>query len=698
MTIERYPEFLRGMAEQIDKFLDKRIAVYGLGFYTEECIRCFPQLEIKGLMDGFKENGEAYGRRIMSCGEVLAEGVDCIVIAARPASVRVIYRRIEDFCNTNQIELYDIYGNDLCHTDRKKERRNFPVCERRKLEKLIRRADVVCFDVFDTLLIREVPEPQDIFYWIEQYKKPPVDGFARLRAGAEHEILGSGPASLADIYGWIEKGTLLTRDECSDLAAQEIRTEKDFLRIRAELKRTYDRTVELGKKIYLISDMYLSKKVIGEILWDLGIRKYDDLFISCEYGKTKRQGLFSLVKELEKGRTILHIGDDWQADIEAAGNQGIDAFWIPSVNELMENSDFEELIGKRKSLSEGIQTKKFACKLFQNPFDRYTQDGKVVIDSPYDLGYAFFAPLITLFALWMFREWKEDGIECVLFGARDGYLLHKLYQIYSDMFPEEKKIKNIYFYISRKAGMLANMEEAGQIQELGRMNFTGSPEQMLRNRFGLEDSEILPYKGQEVSAYVEEHVGLILERTVIHKKNYLKYIDNLNIGDMKKIAFVDFASTGTCQMSLEQLWGRKVEGFYFKRLKCDNIGKRNLSVRSFMSGQVTLEALFPLLEAVIASWEPMLSGFTENGKPSFSKEYRNTEQLRTLKEVQNGITDYFKEWIRLGIPTDRGSIENAAAILESVSGKNTEWPAAMCSWKETDEFYGREIRLSDLYS
>ena len=112
----------------------------------------------------------------------------------------------------------------------------------------------------------------------------------------------------------------------------EMDTELQFCYANPFMQEVYEKLQRLGKRIILISDMYLPKEFIGRILDKNGYFGYDKLYVSCEYGKSKIDGsLFALVRSEQSGR-IVHVGDNARSDIVMAKKNGFDAFYYPNVS------------------------------------------------------------------------------------------------------------------------------------------------------------------------------------------------------------------------------------------------------------------------------------------------------------------------------------------------------------------------------
>jgi len=266
--------------------------IYGVGPKSENLIEKHSS-RILGLMDKHKTGEVFYGKRVLSEKEVIKSGAKKIIVAARAANVRIIYRRIKDFCIENGIYVFDDNGNDLTE-----ERRggDFFVTNKDILnsaKEKIDFADVVSFDVFDTLIVRRCLYPTDVFEIAEENK--------------------SGIPQ----------------------------TERNLCSARGEIVDLLNYAYKLEKEVWLVSDMYLPCETIYEILQNLGIAcALERILISCDCGEEKTTGLFDILKaRVGASRKILHIGDSLEADYTAPLAFGInDAIHIPSRLDLLENS------------------------------------------------------------------------------------------------------------------------------------------------------------------------------------------------------------------------------------------------------------------------------------------------------------------------------------------------------------------------
>ena len=171
-----------------DGFRD--MILYGLGKPTEEILKAFPAFPVAGLLDGYREDGEFCGKQIIALTSLAGRNAQ-IVILARKASEKVIYRRIKDFCREQAIPVYSadggllgqvLYGEDPGDGAIRQEKEEYFLRSLDELRQMANHYDTISFDIFDTLLIRRA-QPEKIFRLVGKEQGMTPD-FAQLRIGA----------------------------------------------------------------------------------------------------------------------------------------------------------------------------------------------------------------------------------------------------------------------------------------------------------------------------------------------------------------------------------------------------------------------------------------------------------------------------------------------------------------------------------
>lgn len=93
----------------IAKGKDKRIVLYGIGKHTKAILdELGDQYNFVGLMDAEKAGEKLWGYPILHVNELKENGVDLIVIIARPSVHQIIYRRIAEYVENNNIPAFQL--------------------------------------------------------------------------------------------------------------------------------------------------------------------------------------------------------------------------------------------------------------------------------------------------------------------------------------------------------------------------------------------------------------------------------------------------------------------------------------------------------------------------------------------------------------------------------------------------------------
>ena len=697
--------FLNTFKENFEKHKNKRIVIYGLSYGTKLIVENFPDFNICGLMDGYRTDGSIYEKKILSYQEVIALQIDMIIIVARPNITELIRNRIAAFCKKNSIVLFSADGKKLNIKMNKLDNEYFSI-SRELLQNKIDTYDIISFDVFDTLLMRKTLQPKDIFSLVEvraMKEKNIQCAFEKNRILAEQNLLASFIPNYLQIYNELQFITGISDDEKEYLMDLELRIESQMLIPRKEMVRVFDYAKSRNKKIYLISDMYLSSNWIGNQLKKAGIIGYDELMISNEYSTSKGQNLFNVFIHKVKDKKILHIGDSEAFDIMAAQRNGIDNFRILSAYDMLQISVYKEVLYEIVDLTGRLQVGYFISRIFNSPFALFEYDGKGRVKTGRDIGYIYMAPIITDFLLWLANKIKDKKSARVLFSARDGYLIDKLYGILRKKESLIKLPEGLYFLTSRILCISASLFNEDDILWSMNNTFSGSPEELLKKRYFLTEGEIEyfdPNKYSSISQYILAHKKAILSKSAEIREKYMEYISGLGLNGDDDLIFFDFVSTGTCQLCLSRLLNADLKGYYFYRFNTMDIAKQKLLIEAPYTSEGILAANSLLLECILTSFVPTVKGFDSSGKPVYLEERRTEEELCYIKEVQDGIVEYFEDFIKYRDVDDLDAkdISLGEIFLKFITPQySTIINNIFRTYIIDDEFHNENLHVSNIY-
>lgn len=680
------------LLQVLERYRGQKIALYGLGTETERALLTLgDQFSIVGLLDGYRQSGSLYGKAILTLEQAAAEGVALILVVARPGSCKAIAKRIGKICREHQIDLLDIRGRDLCDTNRVVyDFKRVKGYRKREFLQTAASYDVISVDLFDTLVMRQTLFPTDVFEiadyrWRE--RGVVIEQFCEKRLESEKALSGTTAPTLAEIYARVTNNASAGTVRPRELAEMEWEVDCGLLVPRRELCEAVSTLYQSGKEVYIVSDTYYSEAQIKKMLKKCGIDFYTECIVSCRYRTGKTQGLFRVLKDKIGDKTCLHIGDDPVADVEAAQRNGIASCRIYSGIDLLEMTGYLGLWDAVETLSDRIRAGMLAARLFNSPFQFEDESQKICVRRAHDLGYLFFAPMISDFVIWFERQVRKAQIANVWFGARDGYLVKKLYDAWTE------ETSSVYFLTSRIAAIRAGVENEADLRYVGEMKFSGSLQQQILERFGVtvaaggENQTLCDYKAQ------------ILQQTAIDRENYKRYIDTLEIRE-GPIAFFDFVAKGTGQMYIGRLVKNPLKGFYFLQLEEEYMRAKALDIVPFYRNEEKdTSAIFDnyyILETVLTSPDAMVRGFDGRGAPYYGSETREEADIACLMEAQSGILSYFQTYTRVcprqAVTVNKKFDETTLALLGSVEVSDRDF----LRLKVEDPFFNRMTDITDL--
>lgn len=301
--------------------------------------------------------------------------------------------------------------------------------------KRISEKEYVSFDIFDTLIKRDVKKPTDVFSIIEHNYK--ICDFYKRRIEAEKIARkGKVDTTINEIYDIYNELYLNNINEAEKIKNIEKQVEYELCVQNKLLKKVYDFCIENNKKVYLISDMYLSSEILKEILEKNGYSRYEKLYVSCEYNKTKANGeLYKyVIQELGVDTSkLIHIGNDIKTDYIMALKNKISTVKVKTKT-YTGNSLLDVFLSNHKSNSSNFY---------------------------YDFGYSNFGPLLYGFCLWLKENVKKNDIDNIYFLARDGYIIKKAYEM---IFGEQDNI--YYLEASRRSLRVPYLSQKNSIDEM----------------------------------------------------------------------------------------------------------------------------------------------------------------------------------------------------------------------------------------
>lgn len=672
------------------------IAIYGLSTETEKVLPEFVENYIVvGLLDGFRTEGELYGQQIISIENAIARGIKKIVVVARPGSCKAISKRIGKICRDNDIELQDVQGRDLLESNKVVYEFGLlhgPV--KSEIINAITENDVISFDLFDTLIMRNIFSPLDVLELVEDSLRENdivVENFVARRVAAEKRLSQNAAPQLIQIYTYAFPE--MNEIQLQKMVLTEYEIDCKLIIPRSEVCEVLVYAYNCGKKVIITTDSYYNKKQIESILRFNSITNYDDVFVSCEYGYGKTCGLFDIVKENVQGNRILHIGDDDLADVRSAENAGINSYKLLSGLEMFDALGGLGLEDKVYSLSDKIKIGMFIAEIFNSPFQFEDDERRVYIDSAEGIGSLICAPIIIDFVEWFVEQTEQNQYSNIWFGARDGYLIKQLYE----MIMSGRKAE--YVLTSRTAAVRAGISDISDIEYVDSMKYSGTLEENLKRRFDINLEEIDKNEINNDEEGLSKFSKTIFNRAKSACRYYQRYIGRILTND-DDIAFFDFVAKGTTQLFLQKIVKNHLRGYYFLQLEPECMKDKCIDIVPFYTEEERAKSaifdLYYILETILTAPEPSLDGFDENGHPIYTGETRTVDNIEYVMKIHSGIKDYVQKYIALCPKYERKINKQLdEAILQLISKVEIRDTGFMSLVVE-DPFFNRMTDIADI--
>ncbi len=525
-------------------------------------------------------------------------------------------------------------------------------------KKAINQYEYISFDIFDTLIKRNLPKPSDLFLIVEKRIedefKVKLKNWKQIRINAELQARSKTDfeeITLEEIYENIE---VTNEIDIENLKEIEVETELEICEKNMQLYEVYKYCKDNNKKIIITTDMYLPKKVIEKILQKNNY-SYNYLFLSSELKKTKHSGeLYKyILKTLNiKKEQILHIGDNKNSDYKIARKMGINAIHIKELKSI-----------SYKNTKDVKNEEKFnyeCMELFINNHIDSTQNYY------WKAGYETFGPLLYGYIKWLNSYFKNNQYNQVYFLSRDGYIMKKAYDII------EKNNNSEYIYASRRALKVPTIWMYKNLKDIiDNIVFTKKKTvNVFLKRLGLE-----PDKYKDIIAKYNYNITQKIPKDILEKadiefykeiendvyenskneyKNLLKYYNSINFTN--NVAIVDIGWNGNMQQALENIkkianWNVNIDGYYVGIIP-DSDKQLSLNMNGFLFKKDKEDLYYKthffisIFEMIFLAHHGSVKKYTEDSKnvEFYPYEYENTDTNINIQNFQEGALQFIQDY------------------------------------------------------
>ncbi len=544
---------------------------------------------------------------------------------------------------------------------------------------------LISFDLFDTLVIRNVLVPTDVFHYLNEdarrLARASTLNFATQRIKAEkavcHRFQNMGlmqDPSLEMIYNEFAEQTGVSQAIIDNLVQMEISAEISFCQARKPLQALLQYALQQGKPVIICTDTYLPSAAIKSLVVKTGYPASLRVFASNEIGCTKKHGtLFPHVaRELGfASEEILHIGDNANSDVRKAEAAGWKALRLAAPNDqlLKLEKGFPRLFPgfeTKKRLPEGAPRYNAGLIVSQsaNRHERCIDTTLLDDGDPYDFGYAALGPFVLSLCLSMLRQSKENGIDHLFFLARDGYLPLLVAQRLREALGYGPELS--YLPISRAALLPYMLSRPGGIDAV--LNVTLDTKKLLsefvRERFGetawqiVHDalSEVAPLNPfaiardylDAIAAILKKNAPAVIKARQAEIDNLVRYYTSRLASGFRNAVF-GVGRKGTFQTILSEISDATVYGFY---VVTDNAIDSNLPERNYSSflGAIdkNVRAKNPdtiLYEVFLSERAGPVTGFSAFLEPLRGESYETEDEREFFDKLHAGAIKFAEDAI-----------------------------------------------------
>ena len=555
----------------------------------------------------------------------------------------------------------------------------------------------VSFDLFDTLIVRPVLYPEDVYEIvlseidIYPYDANVIKKYRRLAEEETRKSIHRGfpqyeDVTLGEIYEKMKKRYNVPNALCEQLKKKEIETELEFAVKRQTGKELYELACALGKDIFIISDMYLEMTDIVNILHRNDYTGYSKVYLSSEERLLKSTGCLYDLFLSETGYAsinVVHIGDNWQSDVIIPADKGIKSFFLPKTKDILFNYLGDVYTGNGigtaidnsgsvvdysryfDSLAVRCLFAVAANVMFDNPFVSFNADSDYNGD-PYFLGCVPVGMHMYGIAMWLLEQVNCAGYEKVHFASRDGFYLKRVFDLINKSVAGTDT-KSSYLYISRKALIPVEICEANFVDRiLVSCAFSANTPQTIISRYHsvlkpLTEELVAKYKAAGFlmgkSFQSEDEFAVFIEVLKAHqfskekaKRSFetcRKYLTE-NIG--KNDLIFDMGYSGKLHQYVVEAIGENVAGAYVNVGGYDairRIDKKSLDIRSYYDFVPSMEGI--VNEYIFSDRNPSCVGYTEKSNetiPVFEEKMKDYIGDYVVNEINRGVYKFTKEFLK----------------------------------------------------
>lgn len=606
-------------------------------------------------------------------------------------------------------------------------------------------AAIVSFDLFDTLILRPFARPDAVFWMLEERVERDfgIADFASRRRQAEsmlRAMLGPGEdVCVETIYGALAKLLDLSPETEKALCALEVETEQGLFAASPVVARALEALAQSGRRLLLVSDMYLGEAHLRPVLTRLGLDVFDRLYVSADTGYRKDRGDvwgYLLAQEGIEKSQLQHVGDNEHSDVQVLVDGG-----FPHPVHVMRPAALLGVLPGGQALIGNYRARpswrnELLLGLIANRVNHQLTTSAVPSHQPFadpkSFGYAIVGPIVFVFLAWLIGRLRDDGVTSARFLSREGWLLERAYRMMrahpalADM--AEELPEGSYLYCARSVAGLAAIRDEADLDLLLTAHYDGTLRQLLGARFGLPDLGAisarlgdrtldqvvrLPEDYFKVHGLLKRCLPEILEAAATLRQAVRDYWQSLGSDADARPGIIDIGYSGTIQLALMKVIEAPLAGYYFvTNVSAGRVLDQAGSCASCFGNLLPLEQMDQeaihryalVLEAVLTSPEGQLAGFCRRDEglvPVFKPKGHAQRNFATIRAIHDGALALCRDVLDAAGPMaldGAWDLEAVSALLPMVVHRRLDIGALADALVVEDQYCGnQELSVLEFY-
>ncbi|MBQ8032647.1 MAG: HAD-IA family hydrolase, partial [Elusimicrobiaceae bacterium] len=367
--------------------------------------------------------------------------------------------------------------------------------------------------------------------------------------------------------------------------------------------------------------MYLPEDFLTQVLHEKGFKGFEKLYVSN--GPRKLKGSTTLYHYIQQElkldpRTFLHIGDNKRSDVRCAKKAGWHALHCPALHTIFfqKHPHMEAFWHKHASFDASVTLGTLIIHAFSGTstssyFEKF--------------GYRIGGPTAYGFARWIEKESMRANVKSLLFVARDGYTLHKVFETFDNTL-----IKSAYVYSLRFLNNIYRLD----YRPTSRLEM-----QIILKYFAEKDPQLAhlastdKLTAQQMHQLIQKNLPLIAPLAEQELANYRRYLSPYYTPNQMTGVVDSITGFFSSQKLIEAVVGLKnVIGLYWAVWHSD-ISKQHL-FKMFLTEPANgdkyqiLTYCWPVMEFIFTAPQPPIKQLSAQGVPSYDAVIPPQEQAR----------------------------------------------------------------------